>query len=205
MGGCIALGILALLAIFPVGIRGDYDDRGFRAKFIAGPVRLTLYPGKQREKKEKTQKKQNASEKKADQPTRDLKQTAKKGGKLKDFLPMAKLAMRLLNDVRRKIRVNRMEFKVILAGEDPCDLAVNYGKAWTAVGNVMPQLERVFKIKKRTVNVEADFLGTETRIVARLDVTITLGRLIAMIVRYGIRALKEYSNLTNKRKGGSET
>lgn len=60
---------------------------------------------------------------------------------------MVKVALNFLGDFRRKLRVNRLELKLILAGGDPCDLAVNYGRAWTAVGNLMPQLERLFVIK----------------------------------------------------------
>lgn len=206
MGWYIALGILVLLAIFPLGISICYDAGGFLAKLIAGPVRLSLYPRKNQEKKkEKEPEKQEGPKKNAGNPPAASKPKAKKGGSLTDFLPMAKLVLRLLNDFRRKIRVNRLEAKLVLAGEDPCDLAVNYGRAWAAVGNVLPQLERVFKIKKRSVEVEADFRETETRISARLDVTITLGRLVVLAVVYGFRALKEYRNMTNKRKGGAVT
>ena len=92
-----------------------------------------------------------------------------------------------------------------MAGGDPCNLAVNYGKAWAAVGNLMPQLERFLVIKKRDVQVECDFTGSQTLIIARLAITITIGRIISMAVRYGIRALRAYLKIVNKRKGGNET
>ena len=44
-----------------------------------------------------------------------------------------------------------MRLKVVLAGGDPCDLSLNYGRAWIALGNIMPHLERYFVIKKRTL------------------------------------------------------
>ena len=126
-----------------------------------------------------------------------------KGGSLLDFLPLVKVALNFLGDFRRRLRVNRLELKLILAGGDPCDLAVNYGRAWAAVGNLMPQLERLFVIKKRDVEVECDFTASETLVIARLDLTITLGRLLGLAIVYGIRALREFLKLQKKRKGGA--
>jgi hypothetical protein len=93
---------------------------------------------------------------------------------------------------------------VILAGDDPCDLATNYAKAWTALGALWPQLERLFVIKKRDVKVQCDFEASETRVKARLDLTITLGRLVALGGRHGVRIFKQFITLKNK-KGGAAT
>ena len=109
----------------------------------------------------------------------------------------------MLGAFRRKLRVNVLELKLILAGDDPCDLAVNYGKAWAALGNLLPRLERVFVIKKRDLEVECDFTANETLVTARLDLTITLGRLLALGVVYGIRALITFLKIKKKRKGGA--
>ncbi len=127
----------------------------------------------------------------------------KKGGSWTDFLPFVKLGLNFLGNFRRKLRIKRLELKLILAGDDPCNVAVNYGRAWAAVGNLMPQLERLFVIKERNVEVECDFTTSETKVFAHLNISITLGRLIALIVSYGLRALKTYLSISNKRKGGA--
>ena len=90
-----------------------------------------------------------------------------------------------------------------MAANDPCDLAVNYGRAWAAVGNLLPQLEKWFVIKKRDIEVECDFETSQTLVIAHLDLTITLGRLLALVFVYAIRALKEFLNIKKKRKGGA--
>ena len=125
------------------------------------------------------------------------------GGSWKDFLSLIPVALDFLGDFRRKLRVDRLELKLILASGDPCDLAINYGKAWAAVGNLMPQLERVFKIHKRDVEVECDFLASETKVIARVDLTITLGRLIAAVSKFGFHALVEFLKIKKIRKGGA--
>ena len=92
-----------------------------------------------------------------------------------------------------------------MAGGDPASLAINYGRTWAAVGNLMPHLDQLFVIKKRDIEVECDFTGTETLVLARLDLTITLGRILSLAVIYAIRALKELMNIKKKRKGGAAT
>ena len=121
-----------------------------------------------------------------------------------DFLPLVHVALDFLNGFRKKLRVNRLEMKLIMAGADPCDLAVNYGKAWTALGNITPYLDRVFVIKKRDLDVECDFEADKTLIFARLDLTITLGRLLGLVVCAAVRALIELIKIMNKRKGGAK-
>ena len=125
------------------------------------------------------------------------------GGSWKDFLSLIPIVLDFLGAFRRKLRVDRLEMKLIMAGGDPCDLAVNYGRAWGAVGVLQTQLERLLVIRKRNVEVECDFVASETKVIARVDATITLGRMIAIVCKYGFRALAEYLKIMKKRKGGT--
>lgn len=215
MGWLIALGVVIVLALLPLGVSGRYNADGPLVKILLGPIRFTVFPRPKREKKEK--KKESAPEKPEQkkeepplpQPPQPPKEEApkaepkEKGGAVTDFLPLVKVALNFLGDFRRKLRLNHLELKLIMAGGDPCDLAVNYGRAWAALGNLIPQLERLFVIKKRDLEVECDFTASETRVFARLDMTITLGRLLALALRYGVRAVKEFLTIQKKRKGGA--
>lgn len=204
MGWWITLGILVLLAILPLGVSVRYHSEGLGLKIIAGPFRIRILPAKKKEPKPKKEKKTKKEE--APKPEKTGNGAGKpkeKGGSLLDFLPLLRVALDFLNSFRRKLRVNVLEMKLTLAGDDPCDLAVNYGRAWAALGNLMPQLERCFVIKKRNVEVACDFEASQTVIIARLDLTITLGRLIGIAVRYGVRAVKQYLKIQKIRKGGA--
>lgn len=209
MGWWIALGVVFLLGILPLGVSARYSGEGALLRVIAGPVRLTLFPRKKKEKKPKpppkTDKQPGSEEESLPKPPQPPKQEPpadrkEKGGSLRDFLPLVKVALNFLGAFRRKLRVNRLELKLILAGGDPCDLAVSYGRAWAAVGNLMPRLERLLVIKKRDVEVECDFTASETLVIARLDLTVTLGRLLGLAIVYGIRALKEFLKLQKNEK-----
>ena len=215
MGWLITGGVLFLLAVLPLGVSIQYDSGGPLVKVILGPIKFTLYPCPKKETKEK--KKEPPKEEKKEQPKEEEKlpkgsqppkeespkEKQEKGGSLTDFLPLVKVALDFLGDFRRKLRLNHLYLRLILASSDPCDLAVNYGKTWAAVGNLLPVLEKLFVIKKRDVEVECDFTASETLVIARLDFTITLGRTLALAVFYGIRALKEFLTIQKKRKGGA--
>lgn len=211
MGIWITAAFLLALAILPLGIRVRYNEAGFLLRVIAGPVKITVFPRKKKPKKQKAkQKKQNAekSPESTDsgdnppQPPKPLPEPKEKGGSLTRFLPLVRLGLKFLGDFRRKLRVDNLCLRLILAGDDPCDLAVNYGRVWAAASNLMPQLERLFVIKKRDIQVECDFTAEEISVIAHVDITITLGRLLTLAVVYGIRVLFEF--LSMKRKGGGD-
>lgn len=197
MGWCIALGLLILLVIMPVGVSLLYREDGLFLSLLLGSVKVKLFPKPQKEKKreDKSQKKSKASSDSVKTPV-----SKKKGGKLSDFMPLLEIALQFLGGLRRKLRVNKMEIDLVLASDDPCDLAINYGRAWAAVGNLMPLLEQMFVIRKRNVQVNCDFLVDTTRLTARLDVTITVGRVLGLAVKYGVLAFREYLKL---KKGGA--
>ena len=196
MGWLIALAVVIGLAVLPLGVSAKYDAAGAWLRLIVGPVRITLFPGK---------KKENKPKKKNDKPkvvSQETESAPKKGGSVTDFIPLATIGWELLCDFRRKLRVRRLEMKIILAGSDPCDLAINYGRACAALGGLEPQLDRFFVIRKKDIQVECDFVEEKTKIYAGVDLTITLGRLLALCVRHGWRALRAFIKINNERKGG---
>ena len=201
MGWLITIAVFTALAVLPLGVSVAYDAAGLLVRVIAGPVRVTLIPAKKRAKKEK--KTREKKPKKASAPAKVASTEAQKGGSLKEFIPLVQIALDMMDAFRRKLRVNRLEAKIVLAGDDPADLAINYGRAWTALGNLWPRLESFLVIRKRSVEVQCDFAADQTLITARLDVTITLGRVLAISVVYGIRAIKEFLRIRKQNKGGA--
>ena len=109
-----------------------------------------------------------------------------------------------LEQLRRKVRVKDLELKVILAGDDPCNLAVNYGRAWAALGSLMPQLDRFLSIRKKNVEVECDFVAESTKVYAKVDATLSLARAFSLGARHGIKIIKDILKLKKLRKGGAE-
>ena len=229
MGWWITLGILVLLAVLPLGVAVRYDEDGAAVRIIAGPVKITLFPRPKKKKKPKKEKKPKekktktkkappksagaqsstpapapvTTEEKAPAKKAKPEKKAQKGGSVTDFLPLVKILFDFLGDFKRKLRVNLLEVKVTLAGDDPCDLATNYGRAWAALGNLLPRLERFLVIQKRDIDIQCDFTASSTTIFARLELTITLGRLLAAVFVFIFRAVVELLKILIKRKGGA--
>lgn len=201
MGWLIALAVVVILAMLPLGASVIYEESGTGVWILAGPLRIRVYPRKKKEKPEKTEKPQKQPEKKPQK--QQTAEPPKKGGSWKDFLPLVRVGLDFLGDLRRKIRVKRLELNLCMAGDDPCDLAINYGRANAAKGALLAGLNRAFVIQKQQVKIDCDFAADEMTIYARLDATITLGRMILLFGRYGVRGLKAYLKLSKIRKGGA--
>ena len=168
MGWLVALALVVLLLCLPIGIRVAYGAAGLTVWLYVGPVVLALYPSSRRKGKP-------AQKQKAGKATSSQQPTGVKGGSLDDFLQVLKIVVNFLGAFRRKLRVEYLHLKLILAGDDPCDLAQNYGRGW----------------------------APNTTLFADTKITITVGRLLALVAIHGLRALKVFRMISNKRKGGA--
>ena len=200
MVGRILLGILILLLIIPLGVSVKYNADGPLVRILAGPLKITVFPRPKKEKKKKKPEKEKAKPAVTEVPPAEdpippapaprssvasepkKKEKKEQGGSWTDFLPLVKVALDFLTGLRRRLRVNVLE-----------------------LGNLMPQLDRFFVIRKRDVEVECDFTASKTLVIARLDITLTLGRLLALVVVIAFRALVIFLQIKKKRKGGAAT
>lgn len=197
MGWLIALGavaaVVALVIWLPVGLRADYDADGLRAWYTVGPFRVLPVEEKDEETK-KISLKQILNEPRKMKKQRSSKkggQTQAKGGSIDTFWDELKTVLGFYWGLRGKAVLKRLQFKLVMAGDDPCDLAINYGRAWAAAGSLIALLEELLTIRKRDVEVECDFTADQTVILARLDFTIPLGRLLAFLFGYVKQSLDE--------------
>ena len=211
MGWLITLTILFLLAILPLGASVIYDEEGPLVRVIAGPVKIKVFPLKKKPQKDKPKKEAKPKkQKKAKNAPADAAAPAKKspkqkrGGSILDFLPLVNVALDLLNDLRLKLRVDHLKLHLTMAADDPCDLAVNYGRMNASMAGLIAQLERFLVIKKRDVHIDCDFTASETVILARLDLTITLGRILYIAVYHGVRALTTFLKIKKQQEGGAD-
>ena len=129
MGIWIAAAVLLVLAMLPLGVRIRYNDAGFVLKVIAGPVKITVFPRKKKPKpKQKKQKAEQKPEQKEEaavtspkppQPPKTQPVSKEKGGSLTRFLPLVRLGLQFLGDFRRKLRLDKLYLRLILAADDP--------------------------------------------------------------------------------------
>ena len=206
MGWLIALGILTLLLILPLGASLRYDSSGTQIRLILGILQIPVFPGKKKAPKKDKKKPKEKKKKPAKTPakkTAAVPKTKKKGGPITDFIPLVYVVLDFLADLPRIFRIGRLDVNLILGGGDPADLGQNYGKACAAMGNLIPRIEEMLVIRRRNVQIQCDFEADSTVVTARLDITVTMARTLGFLLRYGIRGIREFTKIMNKRKGGA--
>ena len=194
----IVLLCLLLIGLTPLGVCAQYGQQGAQAWIIIGPLRFLVFPGNKREKSPAMPR--GASKKDGFESHARIK---KKERKLTKFFPIVRFVLDFLIDFRRKLRINELRLKVILAGDDPCDLSLNYGYAWAALGNIMPQLERYFVIKKRDLEIECDYIAESTVITGYIHMTIAVWEILSIGIFHGIKLLRKYLQITRNAKDGA--
>ena len=114
MGWLIALGILVLLAVMPLGASLRYSSQGVQVKLILGLLQILVYPGKKKPQKEKKPKKQPKEKPKQAAPKKPAqKKPKKKGGPISDFIPLVYVALDFLADLPRIFRINRLDVNLV--------------------------------------------------------------------------------------------
>lgn len=203
VGWLIALAVVLLLAsipFWPVGLVAVYREGGLEIAIRLGFLRFKLDPEGSTLKDLIVP----VIKKEAEILVATIKAKKEEGGKLSDLLPLLNAIWKLLGDLRRKVRVKRLDMCLTLAGGDPCDLALNYGKAWAAVGNIVSFLENFLIIKKRNVQVNTDFLGDTTRVYLKVFANMTIWRLFSLLMKHGLPLRDEYKKFLNIDEGGTE-
>lgn len=179
-------GILALLLFLPARLLLRYDSGGLWIQLRFGLVRWRLVPQKQKKKAKKNAAKPAPhSQQKPEKKSADL-------STLRAYLPLLR---ELTQAVRRRLVLRRVDLIIRLAADDPCDLAVQYGQAQAILGSMIPLLERAFRIRKRNIGAACDFTAEETSFFCYLDVAITPVRMLAVMLRYAWKLLKQYQNM----------
>ena len=190
------IALLVLFLVTPLGIRFAYDQSGAGVWLRVGFINTKLYPvEKKRNKKKKKQVKSNAD-------NFEKVKESKEGGSVLRFLPLLEDLLEFLSAFRKKLCVNYLYVDLNLGGGDPADLAVNYGKTWAMIGNLMPRLEQFLFIKKRDIRVNCDFTAGSTEIYVDSLLTVTVGRLLGICLTHGTRILKKFIQIIKNSEGG---
>lgn len=192
----VIFAVLVLIGCIPVGVDARYDADGIFLAAKIGPFRLQLLPQKPKKKKKKPAK-QPPAVKPAEKKPAEKKQNPLLSGGVDGLLQLLGLAFDTLGDLRRKLRVNALMLHVTVpGGDDPAKAAMNYGRAWAAIGALTPAVERLFVIKKRDIQPELNYNETQMKVDAHLVTTITIGSSLALALRAGVGFLK----ILNERK-----
>lgn len=187
----IILAVLVLIALLPVGGRVVYSAGGVQASLLAGPIRIRLFPRTKKPKPKKAKaKKKPKKVKKAAEPKEKTPETAPKGGKFQMLWQFVQLGVSFLGSLRRKLLIRDLTLSVTYGGSDPAKTAINYGRSVGAAHALLPLMEQVFRIRRQDVRVLYDAQSEEMAVYLNAAITIRVGQVLALAVRYGVRALR---------------
>jgi len=168
--------VLFLIGEIRIGGLVEYCEAGFFLKAKIATFWFDVYPAS---------KEKERAEKKKESPKKDNT----KGGKLGLLLDLVPVIVEAVGALFRKIRVDALVLHLTWAAEDPASAAMGYGAANAALGTIYLPLRKVLRTKKEDICLDVDFERKEPVIYGKAVLTITIGQVIILCVRYGIRAL----------------
>ena len=185
----IVLAVLWLVSLIRVGGRVSYGQAGLFVTALAGPFKIQVLP--LRPKKEKKPEKAKKPKKKKPPVAEKHKKEPEEGrpGTLSRLMELLPVVGQVCGALKRKIRIDDLELELIWGGTDPAAAALGYGRANAALGMLWPVLDNNFKVKRHSFQVGLDYGRTEPAAEVRAAVTITVGQIVTLGVRYGIKAL----------------
>ncbi len=179
-----ALFLLLILILWtPVRVRAAYDQGDLTVKLRFGPVKLQIFPRPERvEKPEK--KPESQPKKKKEKPEK----TKAKINREQIFYALEKLPPifgRVLKRTGKSIRIEPLKVYVLVAGYDPADTALLYGRLEAALAVGLPALRKAVKVRDEDVRLYVDFSERQVKLIAAVGVMLRPWSLAAA----GVRAL----------------
>ena len=184
---------LVLLSLIRVGVWVEYAQKTFTLRLLAGPVKITLFP-----RKEKQPKKPRRAKKKKKKQEKQPKTAGEIFDLVKQLLPVAADAA---GQLRQKIRIDQFDLDLTVASADPAKTAVNYGKLNGAVGMFWPLVEQNFKVKAWRIRTNVDFTTDHPTVYLRAAATLTIGQILAL----GVWVASKVLPILTQPKSGSKS
>lgn len=190
----ILLGVLALIAVLlliPLHVRACYDgELRVRARYAF--VSVWLYP--RSEKPEKPPKKgkpgKPGKKKKAEKSKfSEIEQLLKEEGvaAAADYLAeMAKLTGRAVRKALAAVTVDSLRLKIRVVSGEAASTAVEYGKVCAAVYPAEGFLESLMHVKRRTLDIQPDFLGKSGEVKGNVRLHVIPFRILCIAVQFFI-------------------
>lgn len=194
--GWVLLALLALLAVLlliPVRVRGTCRDGEPRLTVRYGPVKLQIFPPK--EKKEGGEEKP-AKPKKKKKPKKEKPQKPKAKINAEQILyaleKLPPILGRALKRVGRCIHIRPLQVYLLVAGPDPAGTAILFGKLEAALAAGFPTLEEALDVKDADIRLYVDFTAGQMDFIVDAGVWLRPWTLVWVLLRAGGSLIKWY-------------
>ena len=195
----IILGVLVLIIVgimlIPIGADIGYEEGKIHVSAKAAGVLIQLFPRKKKADSDKPKAPKKKKEKKSKKPKEEKKEEEKpKEKKLPDFtldevLDLLKAVLRGIAHFGGKIKVDRFVLHLTVAGYDPYNVAMAYGKINAWLSGVAPLCKKL-NAKNSDVWTDLDFTDNWPHMDFAIAMSFRIGQLFGMAFRIGFGALK---------------
>ena len=181
----VILLVLLLLGQLKVGVRMVYEDGVPELKLKLGG--FVVSPPEEKEAKSKKEKQDKPQ--KAKKPKAKMK-PAEIWALVERFMP---LALDVGRAFYRTLVVDELVCHIIIPGADKPDVAaMRYGVLNTLLETSWTPLVEAFHIEDGDAGVQIDFERTDMMLYAKVMATLRVRQILWIVVRFGIRAFKQY-------------
>lgn len=182
--------VLFLLSQMRLGGCVEYGVEGLFIRLRIGAFWFPVYPLKKEKEK---------------RPPRKTKQAAEpqypSGGSFELVKRCLPIIGEAAGELRRKIRIDRLEIDFIAAAADAADAALAFGYSNMAMGMIWPVFEQNFVVKEHRFRMAVDFQADSPTIHIVAALSMKLGQLVSFAVRYGWKLLRAYMAAKSAPKG----
>lgn len=187
----VILLVLFLLAMIWLGVDFQYMDSTVTVWIKVLFVRIKVYP----QKRKKSSGKSKEEPEKTDEIESKGKEKSPKGKR--DVRDIIKILLRAARRLRKRLTVGILMLHYTVAGDDPCDTALQYGRVSAAVGVLLPEICNIFRVKRKDVAVNVDFDSGKPMLESKITIRLFVWQLVYVVVAALIDLFKARSEGTD--------
>ena len=180
--------LLIFCIVLLIALSNVYVSACFNGEGLCGFIRVFVFKiAFPKKKKEKTEKK---SEPEGDK---------KKNGKLNELKLILESARCALGKFVRYLNIRNLYMDINIGTEDAFLTAMLYGGVAAGIGTLFPILNQNLKIKKKSINVTADFGAMDSTVYMEVTLSLRIWQIIVVAYAFAVQYLKK---IINKRRDG---
>lgn len=182
----IVILILTVLALVPLGIDGGYSGEKLVFGLRIGFLNVRIFPRRLPYIKFKTPKKTVLKKKSRTGDVQKEKVPLNK----KELFRVAKIGLKALGRLRRRLHVDYLRIRYTFATDDPFNTAMGFGYSSSALSAIMPLFDNAFDIDKRDIGTSFDFLSDKSVFDCWITLSMQVWEILYVAAALGIDYLK---------------
>ena len=193
--------LVFILLLHSIRLKIHFSNDGFKLDLYYSFLHFRIIP-----KKTKSKKKIKSNADKKTSPEKKIEKSISISGYYKTFLQFRDAIIRIIQSLGTlisHIRINPLQFDLIMAGKDAADLAIEYGKLCSVFYPFLSFLNEQISIKNQKINISVDYTKPKYEINLDLKLKIRVIYLIsfAFKILFELIKVKLNQNINNSPKG----